>query len=86
MPKVLSRLARTCGCEHTTYFATVLDEMVNEAIKENLMIDRNNFTPKEFNNWGREILAPWIKIYILKKFPNIINDLKKTFPKIKVFL
>jgi hypothetical protein len=84
--KVLSRLDRTGGCKRNHKFATMIDKMYRAAKRKDIIVDRRDFTPKEFNNRGREVFIPWVQIYILDKYPNIINDLKKSFPNIKIFL
>lgn len=83
--KTISRLARTKGCEHTHEYATIMDLLTNEAINNNLVIDRDDFDVATFNKWNKEVFSPWLRTFILRNYPNIINELAEIFPKIKVF-
>ena len=83
--KTISRLARTYGCEHTHEYAIVMDLLTNEAMDNKMVIDRDDFGASNFNWWNKMVFSPWLRNFILWRYPNIINELAEAFPEIKIF-
>lgn len=83
--KIISRLARTKGCEHTNEYSTIMDILTNEAIDNKMVIERDDFDAASFNWWNKMVFSPWLRTFILWRYPNIIKELEEAFPEIKIF-
>lgn len=84
LSKLMYRIDQTNGWEHLDEYTTMMDTMYRDALKDNMVLDYKE--KQTFNHGTKTSWDSWVKVWIHKNYPSIMNELGQKYKDIKIFI